>query len=74
MRERGKLLGPPYNEVYTNMVNVTKAWHSRLSSWPTKSWEGGGLVTLAGDAAHPMTFRELFPSLVEAELRVVDII
>ncbi|KAI3339999.1 hypothetical protein F4824DRAFT_453830 [Ustulina deusta] len=27
----------------------------RLADWPTAEWQGGGLVTLLGDAAHAMT-------------------
>lgn len=32
----------------------------RLAQWPTVEWgrSGSGAVTLAGDAAHPMTYRE----------------
>lgn len=32
-------------------------WQGRMTYWPTKPWDShGGLVTLAGDAAHAMTF------------------
>jgi hypothetical protein len=48
----------PFNEVFTSIPLGTKVWHNRLSTWPTKAWNRTGLVTLAGDAAHPMTFRE----------------
>lgn len=55
---RGRTYAYPFNEVFTSVPLGTKVWHNRLSTWPTKSWDGKGLVTLAGDAAHPMTFRK----------------
>jgi 2-polyprenyl-6-methoxyphenol hydroxylase-like FAD-dependent oxidoreductase len=60
MYERGKAFGFPFNEVFRTIPEDTKVWHNRLGYWPTKPWNSrGGLVTLAGDAAHPMTFRKL---------------
>jgi hypothetical protein len=57
--ERGKTFGSPFKEVFTTVPEGTMVWHNRLSYWPTKSWDSrSGLVTLAGDAAHPMTFRK----------------
>ncbi|TVY90347.1 FAD-dependent monooxygenase [Lachnellula willkommii] len=57
MYERGKNFGYPFNEVFRTIPEGTKVWHNRLAYWPTKPWDSrGGLVTLAGDAAHPMTF------------------
>ena len=60
MYERGKAFGYPFNEVFATIPPGTPVWHNRLRYWPTKPWDSrNGLVTLAGDAAHPMTFREL---------------
>ncbi|CZR67712.1 uncharacterized protein PAC_17611 [Phialocephala subalpina] len=56
MYEAGKDFGYPFNEVFATIPSNTKVWHNRLSYWPTKPWDGKGLVTLAGDAAHAMTF------------------
>ncbi|KAH6662379.1 hypothetical protein B0J14DRAFT_685832 [Halenospora varia] len=57
MYELGKSFGHPFNEVFATIPQGTKVWHNRLSCWPTKPWDSrGGLVTLAGDAAHAMTF------------------
>ncbi|CZS88231.1 uncharacterized protein RCO7_01190 [Rhynchosporium graminicola] len=57
MYERGKTFGYPFNEVFATIPPGTPVWHNRLRYWPTKPWDSrGGLVTLAGDAAHPMTF------------------
>jgi hypothetical protein len=58
MYERGKTFGYPFNEVFATVPSDAKVYHNRLSYWPTKPWKGSGLVTIAGDAAHPMTFRE----------------
>jgi len=56
--ERGKPFGSPFHECFLTIPEGTKVWHNRLSYWPTKPWDSrNGLVTLAGDAAHPMTFR-----------------
>ena len=41
-------------------------WCDRLGQWPTIAWDNmRGRVTLAGDAAHPMTYRKFTLSLVE---------
>lgn len=42
--------------------DITTAWYTKLSHWdpalPEHKWDNqGGLITLAGDAAHPMTFQ-----------------
>jgi len=61
MYERGKTFGSPFKECFLTIPQGTMVWHNRLSYWPTKPWDSrNGLVTLAGDAAHPMTFRKLF--------------
>jgi hypothetical protein len=56
--EKGRKFGSPFNEVFATMDPKSSIWHNRLGYWPTKPWEGKGLITLAGDAAHPMTFRK----------------
>jgi hypothetical protein len=63
MYERGKAFGSPFKEAFLTIPEGTMAWHSRLSYWPTRRWDNkNGLVTLAGDAAHPMTFRKSPPT------------
>jgi len=58
MYERGKPFGSPFREVFLSIPTGTTVWHNRLQYWPTQHWDDrNGLVTLAGDAAHPMTFR-----------------
>ncbi len=62
MYERGKAFGYPFNEAFATIPEGTMVWHNRLSLWPTKPWDSrGGRVTLAGDAAHAMTFRLCSP-------------
>ncbi|KUJ13930.1 FAD/NAD(P)-binding domain-containing protein [Mollisia scopiformis] len=56
MYMRGKKYAYPWNEVFTSIPLGTKVWHNRLSTWSPKAWDGAGLVTIAGDAAHPITF------------------
>jgi hypothetical protein len=59
MRARAQHLAYPFKESVTTIPRGTPCWHARLTYWPTKPWDGkGGLVTLAGDAAHSMTFRK----------------
>lgn len=55
---KGREFGEPFNEIFRSLNPTSTIWHNRLSYWPTKPWDSKGLVTLAGDAAHPMTFRE----------------
>ncbi|KAK4664677.1 uncharacterized protein QC763_507210 [Podospora pseudopauciseta] len=54
---RAEKLASPFKDAIQSVPNGTRAWHARLSYWPTKPWDNhNGKVTLAGDAAHPMTF------------------
>lgn len=59
MRVMAEPLAAPFNAMFCDIKRGTKSWYrGRLSYWPTKPWDGrGGRVTLAGDAAHAMTFR-----------------
>ncbi|PMD32036.1 FAD/NAD(P)-binding domain-containing protein [Hyaloscypha variabilis F] len=54
--EMGREFGPPFDEIFATMDPKSPIWHNRLGYWPTKPWDGKGPITLAGDAAHPMTF------------------
>jgi len=62
---RSQNLKYPFKQtVSTIEPGSAKFWHARMTYWPTKPWDSrGGLVTLAGDAAHAMTFRMLPLSL-----------
>jgi len=57
IHERGKGFGPPFRDAFLTITEETQVWHNRLAYWPTQPWDSkGGKITLAGDAAHPMTF------------------
>jgi len=54
-----KNMAYPFKQAFHGTPPGTQFWHSRLSYWPTRPWNNmDGRVTLIGDAAHPMTFRE----------------
>jgi len=58
LKERAEPFAEPLRSIFQSIPDGTTAWHNRLSLWPTQPWDNrSGTVTLAGDAAHPMTFR-----------------
>lgn len=58
LKERTSIFADPYKQALQAIPDDTLCWHNRLSYWPTQPWDNrNGTVTLAGDAAHPMTFR-----------------
>ncbi|KAL1967229.1 hypothetical protein VTN77DRAFT_3520 [Rasamsonia byssochlamydoides] len=57
LRKRARVFGEPFQKAMLSITPETRLWHNRLSYWPTQPWDDrNGTVTLAGDAAHPMTF------------------
>ena len=49
----------PFRSAFLALEKDAKIYCNRLSQWPTVAWDNHkGSVTLAGDAAHPMTFRK----------------
>lgn len=59
LKRRGETFSEPFRSFFRGIPDGTKSWHSRLSYWEPVPWDNrGGLVTLAGDAAHSMTFRK----------------
>ncbi|KAK4237010.1 hypothetical protein C8A03DRAFT_35049 [Achaetomium macrosporum] len=58
VRELAKPLIYPFDAMVRSIPQDTRTWYSRrMTYWPTKPWDNrGGRVTLAGDAAHAMTF------------------
>ncbi|KAK0713299.1 hypothetical protein B0T26DRAFT_753425 [Lasiosphaeria miniovina] len=57
LRARAQVLTSPFREALASIPPGTRIWHGPLYCWPTQPWDSrGGRVTLAGDAAHPMTF------------------
>lgn len=58
IKQRAEVLVEPLRSITAAMDDEAQAWSSHLPYWPTQSWAGHsdrGKVTLAGDAAHPMT-------------------
>lgn len=58
LKERAKPLAQPFRRIIQAVDDNVKAWANFLPYWPTEGWAGHparGKVTLAGDAAHPMT-------------------
>ena len=54
-------LAEPFRSAYGSMPADAPIWFERLANWPTMAWDNrSGTVTLVGDAAHPMNFREAF--------------
>ncbi|KAL3425861.1 hypothetical protein PVAG01_02652 [Phlyctema vagabunda] len=61
-RERGVRFCEPFKSAYAWLPEDQLAWYIKLAVWdpsnPDHQWDNrGGRVTLAGDAAHPMTFQ-----------------
>jgi 2-polyprenyl-6-methoxyphenol hydroxylase-like FAD-dependent oxidoreductase len=61
-KELAKHFADPWRSVFEWMSEDTPVWYSKLRNWdpslPEHRWENQlGRVTLAGDAAHPMTFQ-----------------
>ncbi|KAL8672565.1 MAG: hypothetical protein Q9168_002970 [Polycauliona sp. 1 TL-2023] len=47
----------PFRSAYLEIAPTATIWCDRLSEWRTEAWDNRkGKVTLAGDAAHPMTY------------------
>ena len=54
-----KKLAEPIRSTFQSIPKNARLWVDRLTQWPTLPWDNhSGRVTLAGDAAHPMTYRE----------------
>lgn len=52
-------LAEPFRSAYLEIAPTATIWCDRLAEWRTQAWDNrNGRVTLAGDAAHPMTYRK----------------
>jgi len=59
MKNRASACTEPFKSIWQAIPDDALVSHNRLTDWPTEPWDNrNGTVTLAGDAAHPMTFRE----------------
>ncbi|KAI3317549.1 FAD/NAD(P)-binding domain-containing protein [Xylariaceae sp. AK1471] len=61
-KQLAQTFADPWRSVYQWMPDDADVWYSKLRHWdpslPEHAWNGrDGRVTLAGDAAHPMTFQ-----------------
>ncbi|KAM0799790.1 hypothetical protein BDR22DRAFT_898727 [Usnea florida] len=55
--EKSETLTEPFRSALLSLPDDAVIWCQRLSQWPTIGWDNKqGSVTLAGDAAHPMTY------------------
>lgn len=55
--ENSEKLAEPFRSALLSLPYDALIWCERLSQWPTVAWDNKqGSVTLAGDAAHPMTY------------------
>ncbi|CAF9902785.1 MAG: hypothetical protein HETSPECPRED_000005 [Heterodermia speciosa] len=55
--EWAEKLAEPFRSAYLAIAPNATFWCDRLAEWRTKPWDNrNGRVTLAGDAAHPMTY------------------
>lgn len=58
LKRRALPFADPFKQALLPIPDDSLCSHSRLSYWPTEPWDSRhGTVALAGDAAHPMTFR-----------------
>ena len=56
--DRAKTLAEPFRSAYQGIDPNATIWCNRLAEWPTVPWDNrNGRVTMAGDAAYPMTYR-----------------
>lgn len=58
MKHRMQPFTETFRSIFSAIDPSSKAWSNHLPYWPTQGWDGHtarGRVTLAGDAAHPMT-------------------
>lgn len=67
LKEMARLFTDPFKSAFEWLGDDQKVWYAPLSQWDPSleehRWDNrGGRITLAGDAAHPMTFRK--PHLV----------
>lgn len=54
-------MGEPFYAAFQAAPEHSTLWCDRVGQWPTVPWDNReGRVTLAGDAAHPMTYRNCY--------------
>ena len=64
-------LTEPFHSACASVPKDAPIWFERVAHWPTVAWDDRwGTVSLAGDAAHPMTFRECSSPLLTYSTRI----
>jgi 2-polyprenyl-6-methoxyphenol hydroxylase-like FAD-dependent oxidoreductase len=62
LREIGSTFCEPWKTASAALEQGTQCWQMKFGTWDPGEeghrWDGKGVVTLAGDAAHAMTYRE----------------
>ena len=57
--DRAETIAEPFRSAYLSIDPSATIWCDRLAEWPTVPWNNrNGRITMAGDAAHPMTYRK----------------
>jgi len=67
LKEKGALLCEPFRSAVAWIPDDTVVTYDTMAYWVSIPWDNhDGRVTLAGDAAHPMTPRKilLFPTCI----------
>lgn len=63
LEARAETMAEPFRTIFESLPNDVRYYHNQLSYWIPKPWDNrNGTITLVGDAAHPMTFREFSAS------------
>jgi hypothetical protein len=71
VKERSKVYCDPWKSAFEWVPEDQPCWYFDLAVWdpslPAHNWDNkNGRVTLAGDAAHPMTYRRFFLSVLNS--------
>jgi 2-polyprenyl-6-methoxyphenol hydroxylase-like FAD-dependent oxidoreductase len=65
LKAKAATFGEPFRSANLWIPEGTPVFENKLSYWVPIPWDDhNGRITLAGDAAHPMTFRKLFPQFI----------
>lgn len=69
---RAEMLAEPFRSAYLAVAPYGTIWCDRLAEWRTEPWDNrNGRVTLAGDAAHPMTYRKYLVQILSFMFDVI---
>lgn len=64
IKMKTKDFAEPFRSANAWIPDGTPVYTNRMTYWEPNPWDNhGGRISLAGDAAHPMTFRTLYAAL-----------